>query len=92
MYNILIYNIFIFLRQNGYMTYDPLAMQQQQTQTTANPGFAGGEDYTHYPYPDEYMSRQYLQQPRSGSQPPRQTDCKFLRSSQGGYQAGSSSI
>ena len=65
------------------MAYDPLAMQQ--TQTTANPGFAGGEDYTHYPYPDEYMSRQYLQQPRSGSQPPRQTDCKFLRSNQTGF-------
>ena len=49
-------------------------------QTTTNPGlFNGSEDYTHYPYPDEYMSSmQYMQQPpRAGSQPPRQTDCKL---------------
>lgn len=75
--------------QNGYVPYDPLAMQQQQqhTQTTANPGFGGSEDYTHYPYPDEYLndrSRQYLQQqqqqqPRNGVQRQRMdTDCKYL--------------
>ena len=36
-------------------------------QTTTNPGlFSGSEDYTHYPYPDEYMSSmQYLQQPQA---------------------------
>jgi len=41
--------------QNGYPMYDPASMQQQQQQP---------EDYTHYPYPDEYMDeatrRRYL--------------------------------
>ena len=63
--------------QNGYMAYDAMAMQQQQQQQQL---FPGTEDYTHYPYPDEYLNernRQYL----NGSVPQNRqrmdSDCKF---------------
>jgi len=43
--------------QNGYPMYDPASMQQQHQQP-------GMDDYTHYPYPDEYLDeatrRRYL--------------------------------
>ena len=46
-------------QHNGYMPYE--AMQQQQHMMQQQ--FTGGDDYSHYPYPDEYLNdknRQYL--------------------------------
>lgn len=45
---------------NGYTVYDPHGQQLFRT------GFGGSEDYTHYPYPDEYLNernRQYVADP-----------------------------
>ena len=41
--------------QNGHLHYDNQTQQPMQTHVLAN-GFVGSEDYTHYPYPDEYLT------------------------------------
>ena len=75
---------------NGYMPYDAMALQQQMQPTSAattatTGGFGGSDDYTHYPYPDEYLNdrnRQYLAgngDPYTSVNKPRQGingDCK----------------
>ena len=89
---------------NGYSMYDPSHHQQQQPQQyqTQQPqqhqtashfrgGFVGNEDYTHYPYPDEYLNernRQYVhaqaQAAAAGGDPyaavnkPKHAECKFF--------------
>jgi echinoid protein len=40
--------------QNGHLHYDTQP-QPMQTHVVTN-GFVGSEDYTHYPYPDEYLN------------------------------------
>jgi echinoid protein len=40
--------------QNGHLHFDTQT-QPMQTHVLAN-GFVGSEDYTHYPYPDEYLN------------------------------------
>ena len=67
----------------------PPQPQQQQLQYMYDPsmivggrGFSGNEDYTHYPYPDEYLNernRQYLAtngDPYTAVNKPRPTECK----------------
>ena len=41
--------------QNGHLHFDSQTQQPMQTHVLAN-GFVGSEDYTHYPYPDEYLN------------------------------------
>ncbi len=72
--------------QNGYIPFDTVAIQQQQQfqqqqqqQQQQQPSF---EDYTHYPYPDEYLtenSRQYLTMGGGGDGQAKQHpgECEF---------------
>ena len=73
---------------NGYSMYDA-HHQQPHSQTHFRGGFAGNEDYTHYPYPDEYLNernRQYVHaattqtatgDPYAAVNKPKQPECKF---------------
>ena len=46
----------VYGQQNGHLHYDPSQTQSMQTHTVLANGFVGSEDYTHYPYPDEYLN------------------------------------
>lgn len=65
---------------NGYSVYDPHSSLQQQAHFRG--GFVGSEDYTHYPYPDEYLNernRQYIGDSYAVNKP-KQPECKCKRS------------
>ena len=68
------------LPSNGYI-YDP---HMGQHLMPGNRGFSGSEDYTHYPYPDEYLNernRQYFADPATAytvnQGQPKHSECKF---------------
>jgi hypothetical protein len=66
--------------------YDPAMAQQHLMAGVRMGGFSGSEDYTHYPYPDEYLNERNRQYVASNGDPyaavnkPRQqrldSDCK----------------
>ena len=66
-------------QHNGYSVYDPHMQQQHQAGGHFRPGFGGSEDYTHYPYPDEYLNernRQYVADPYAPVNKPK-PECKL---------------
>ena len=78
------------LPSNGYI-YDPacsMANMASQHLMPGNRGFSGSEDYTHYPYPDEYLNernRQYFADPNAAAytvNQPKHSECKLLSNSQ----------
>ena len=76
-----------------YQTQQPQQQQpQHQTASHFRGGFVGNEDYTHYPYPDEYLNernRQYVHaqataaaaaggDPYAAVNKPKHAECKFF--------------